>query len=101
MFTTKGRRVRRIAPDTARVLDYAVAVLAAGSAAAIRLSLTPFFGDRNQLVMFYPAIMVSAWMGGLWPGVVATAVSAVLESYLFLEPVFTLRVGSHGAKLAL
>ena len=76
-------------------------VPAAVAAATFRFWLTPFFADRNQLVMFYPAIMVSAWWGGFWPGVVATVVSAALDAYLFLEPLFTLRLTHHGDKLAL
>lgn len=84
-----------------RRLHYVLAVLAAGAAALIRLSLTSFLADRNQLVMFYPAIMFSAWLGGLWPGIVATMVSALLDGYLFLEPLFTLRLTHHGDKVAL
>jgi K+-sensing histidine kinase KdpD len=84
-----------------RAVDYVIAVVAATTAAGVRLLLTPFFGDRNQLVMFYPAIMVSAWLGGFWPGLVATVVSAGLDGYFFLEPVFTLRLPHHGDKLAL
>lgn len=84
-----------------RSIHYAVAVVATTTAGLVRLSLTPFFGDRNQLVMFYPAIMVSAWLGGFWPGLVATVVSAALDGYLFLDPVFTLRLPHHGDKLAL
>jgi K+-sensing histidine kinase KdpD len=80
---------------------FGLAVLAAIGAAAVGASLTPFFGDRNQLIIFYPAIMVSAWCGGFWPGVVATVVSAALDRYLFLEPLFTLRLAHHGDKLAL
>jgi K+-sensing histidine kinase KdpD len=82
-------------------LKYAIAVLTAGAAAALRSTFTPWFGDRSQLVMFYPAIMLSAWCGGLWPGIVSTAVSAALDAYLFLEPGGTFRVTHHSDKLAL
>jgi signal transduction histidine kinase len=85
----------------ARTLHYGVALIRPACAAAVRLSLNPFFADRNQLVMFYPAIMLTAWLGGVGPGIVATVTSAALDGYLFLEPVFTLRLPSHGDKLAL
>ena len=84
-----------------RVLQYAIAVLTAAAAAALRSALTPWFGDRSQLVLFYPAIMVSAWCGGLWPGIVSTGLSAALDAYLFLEPGGTFRVAHHSDKLAL
>jgi len=51
--------------------------------------------------MFYPAIMVSAWMGGVWPGVVATLASAALHAHLFLTPALTARRSSYGDQLAL
>lgn len=84
-----------------RLIHYTTAVLAATAAAAIRVSFMPFFGDRNELVMFYPAVMVSAWLGGVWPGIVATVVSALLVGYLFLEPVHTLRPIHHSDLVAL
>jgi signal transduction histidine kinase len=33
-------------------------------------------------VVFYPAILSAAWVGGLWPGVLATILSAAAASYL-------------------
>jgi K+-sensing histidine kinase KdpD len=48
------------------------------------------------LVLLYPAIMVSGWLGGRWPGIVATFMSAALADYFFLEPFFSLRVTHHG-----
>ena len=94
-------RVRAVPESLIRIVDCAVALLAVGAAAALRVWLTSIFGDRSQLVMFYPAIMVSAWLGGVWPGVLATVTSAVLDAYLFLDPVGTLNVVHHSDKVAL
>lgn len=90
--------------DTTRqplAVRYGTAVLAAIAAGALRASLTPFFHDRNELLMFYPAIMFAAWLGGLWPGIVATLISAAMDAYLFLEPIGTLRLTHHSDKFAL
>jgi K+-sensing histidine kinase KdpD len=31
-------------------------------------------------------VILAAWFGGLWPGVLATALSLVLGDYLFIAP---------------
>ena len=99
--TQYTRTMRADDVRSSTVVHYGIAVVAACAAAATRIALTPFFQDRNQLVMFYPAIMVSAWMGGVWPGIVATLTSAALTGFFFLEPLSNVRVISHGDKLAL
>jgi hypothetical protein len=38
------------------------------------------------LITFYPAVLLSAWFGGLWPGVVATILSTLLVDYVWLAP---------------
>ncbi len=37
---------------------------------------------------FYPAIMIAALLGGLWPGVLATALSAIAAWYLVIPSFF-------------
>ena len=80
---------------------YGAAVFGAIAAGALRASLTPFFHDRNELLMFYPVIMFAAWLGGLWPGIAATVASAATDAYLFLDPIGTLRLTHHSDKFAL
>ena len=38
------------------------------------------------LITLYPAVMISAWLGGLWPGIAATALSAVIADYVRIDP---------------
>jgi PAS domain S-box-containing protein len=44
-------------------------------------------GPGPPLIVFVPAVTVCAWYGGLWPGITATAFSAVVCLVLFFEPV--------------
>jgi len=37
---------------------------------------------------FFPAVMISAWFGGLGPGIVATLLSAGAAVYFSLRPSF-------------
>jgi signal transduction histidine kinase len=94
--------MRRFAvPRASWLLSYAVAVLTVALAAAARLSLARVFGTRNELLTFYPAVVVSAWYGGLWPGVFATAVAALFDAYVFMEPLQSLWLGRPGDVVAL
>jgi signal transduction histidine kinase/CheY-like chemotaxis protein len=45
-------------------------------AAGVRWALIPVFGSALPFITFYPGIMLSAWFGGLWPGVLMTVLGA-------------------------
>ena len=64
---------------------YAFAVALAAAAIALRVALAPFFGDGVAYITFYPAVMFVATLGGLGPGLVATAASA-LGAVLWVLP---------------
>jgi signal transduction histidine kinase len=62
-------------------------VLAVGSPIILlllRVSLHPLLNDSGPFVFFTPAVMISAWYGGLGPGLVATVLGAALGDYFFL-----------------
>jgi two-component system CheB/CheR fusion protein len=61
---------------------YAFAVVLAGIALALRLALSRYLGP--PYILFYPAVMIAAMLGGLGPGLVATAVSAFCAAYWVL-----------------
>src|SRR5690606_21100297 len=64
---------------------YAIAIGAVLVAALVRELLTPFVGPRIYWT-FNIALVVAAWLGGLWPGLLATVLGAVLAISLFLNP---------------
>jgi PAS domain S-box-containing protein len=78
-----------LASDLAR---YAVAVGATAIAVALRAAAAPLWGLTLPFVFFYPAIMLSAWRGGLGPGILATLLCAAAASYPSLSPVYSLRM---------
>jgi PAS domain S-box-containing protein len=69
----------------------AIAIMAV--ATAVRFAMSPVWGAGLPYITFYPAVMVSAWLGGIGPGLVATAVSAVLADYFWVSPVFSFAIG--------
>jgi PAS domain S-box-containing protein len=81
-------RVWRLPPPT----RYAIAVIAAVAGISLRLALDPLWGVKLPLIMMFPAIMVSAWFGGFWPGIVTTVLSAIAAEYFWMPPVHSLRM---------
>jgi PAS domain S-box-containing protein len=71
---------------------YGVAVLASLLALLLRLLLEPILRGEAPLLVFVMAVVLSAWYGGLGPSLLATALSAVLGTYFFLPPVFSLSI---------
>src|SRR5215210_5948378 len=67
-------------------LRYSVAALAVGAALGIKLLLDPLTVQDTPFLLVFGAIIVSAWYGGLGPGLMATAVSALATDYFFLYP---------------
>jgi PAS domain S-box-containing protein len=52
----------------------------------LRLALDPIWGVRLPYITLFPAIMVSAWLGGLWPGIITTALCGAAAEYFWIEP---------------
>src|SRR6185503_7478756 len=79
---------------------YGAALAAVGLALLFRFSLRDSFGATVPYLQFYPAIIVAAWLGGLGPGILATALSAMAAMYVFLPPA-GFAVGSTEDRLSL
>ena len=74
------------------VSRYGIAVLASLLALLLRFLLKPFLGGEAPLLVFIMPVMLSAWYGGLRPGLLATVLSALVGSYFFLPPLFNVGV---------
>src|SRR5918993_5654835 len=67
-------------------LRYGVAVLAFGVALLVKLLLDPLTVQDTPFLLVFGAIIVSAWYGGLGPGLMATGLSVLATDYFFLYP---------------
>lgn len=81
-------------PTRSPQIRYGIPVLAVGLILLLRLLLTPLVGDASPFLLFTVAVMVSAWYGGLFPGIQATLLSAIVIIYFFLYPNNTLAVSN-------
>src|SRR2546430_2256028 len=60
---------------------YGVALLATAMSLLVRWPLWPLLGNAVPQMTFFPAVMIAAYFGGFWPGVVATVLSALTANY--------------------
>jgi hypothetical protein len=69
------------ASPRARLVAYSVAVLAPAVALLVRWPLWPVLGDAVPHMTVFPAVMIAAYFGGFWPGLLATFLSTVAANY--------------------
>jgi two-component system, LuxR family, sensor kinase FixL len=69
-----------------RTGPYLAAFGAVAVALALRYALRANLGQGVPYLLFYPAVTVVAWLGGLGPGLVATGLSSAAAMFLFLPP---------------
>lgn len=82
---------------------YGVALLAVAIALAVKLFLATRFHQDSPFMLFFFAILVSTWYGGIAAGLVATALAAFLSNYFFLSPQYVSFVTNweQGVRLAI
>jgi signal transduction histidine kinase/CheY-like chemotaxis protein len=73
-------------------LQYFVAIAATAIVFTARFLLNPALGDIAPLLMFTLSVTVAAWYGGLGPGLLATALGALLGAYSFIEPFYSFHI---------
>src|SRR5881296_1715280 len=73
--------------------SYLVALSSTAAALVLSLALEPRIGV-SSFVLLFAAVMVSAWYGGLGPGLLATALGGLAVDYYFETPLYSLRVVS-------
>jgi PAS domain S-box-containing protein len=81
-------------PRVPRVAAYAFALALSAAMVGLRFLLPSVFGSGNWFIQAHPAVLLSAWIGGLGPGLFATAVSAIAAAYLFIPPSFSFDIGT-------
>jgi signal transduction histidine kinase len=85
----RGSHVRR----WPRWLTYTAAVVVTLATLLIYIILIEEFYERPLLILFMLPIVLSAYVGGLGPGLVSTFLSAVCAIYFLIPPIHTLLIG--------
>jgi PAS domain S-box-containing protein len=72
----------------AMVLTYGLACVSVAIALLVTLLLR---SDELVTPVFFLAIMLSAWLGGIGPGLLAALLATLAIAYFFLQPLYSLR----------
>ena len=68
---------------------YVLAVIATLATLYARVAMNAWFGDRPVLVLFLLPVILSAFVGGIGPGLLASALAAVGTAYFVMPPVYS------------
>jgi len=71
-------------------LRYGLALASVGVALVITNSLERY---TDITPLFYAAIVITAWFGGMGPGLLAVILASISLDYFFVEPLYTLELG--------
>src|SRR5664280_2802331 len=70
------------APERGKILRYGIAPTAVALALAARALLAPILHDDSIFLYFVPTVLISAGIGGLGPGLLATALSLLAAFFV-------------------
>ena len=82
--------MRATHPLALRLRRYGVAVVATGSALLFHYGLDAIMDQRALFLKVALAVLVSAWYGGLGPGLFATGLGALAALFMFFPPYYRL-----------
>ncbi|MBI2203548.1 MAG: PAS domain S-box protein [Candidatus Rokubacteria bacterium] len=68
------------------VARYAFPFLAVALASLLRGVLVPVLGEGVPFILYFPTVVLCAWFGGLWPGLLSAALGGFVALYFFIPP---------------
>jgi PAS domain S-box-containing protein len=88
-------------PNPSSLIPYGVAILATAVCLLLRLPLRPLLGNDVPHMTFFPAVMIAAYFGGIWPGLLATLLSAAAANFFLTGQLRYFHVSSTNDMVAL
>lgn len=83
---------RKLASLQWLLLEYVFAITITIGTIFLRLSIESYVNNNPTLILFIIPIIFSAYIGGLGPGLVSTAIAAIGGAYFFLFPTYTFSI---------
>lgn len=75
---------------------YGVAVAAIAVVTLLKLALTPVIRAESPFLIFFAGVVVSAWLGGRGPGLLAVGLAAAVADFFFMAPYYSFAVDGAG-----
>ncbi|MEM8533830.1 MAG: ATP-binding protein [Chloroflexota bacterium] len=89
MVSTSGQLHHLFQTVRGWLASYIVALCAVIATVLIKQIINPYIEIPNPLLLFFAPIVISAWHGGIGPGLFATVLSVLASDYLFIPPTFS------------
>jgi signal transduction histidine kinase len=80
-------------PPSSGPWRYGVALLTTTLVTLLTLLLHPYL-RHGVMVMFFASVMISAWIGGLGPGLVASVLAVLVSQFFLFPPVYSFAVAN-------
>ena len=77
----------RIKPSAPLWRYYVIALLLVALTLMIRIGIRPWDGGQQLLILFVFPIVISAYLGGLGPGLLATALAGLASDFFVVPPI--------------
>ncbi len=84
-WTKRPGKFNLLRGSPSRKMGYSLAVLATGLALFIKLAIGTLI-ESPPFLLFFAAVMISSWYGGLGPGLLATFLATLADVYFFFLP---------------
>ncbi len=68
------------------VTRYSLAILLSIFFIVLKILLDPLIGSLTPFIFIFPAVLISAWFGGIGPGAIAAILTVLGIAYFFLAP---------------
>lgn len=75
------------------LIGYAFALISPLAALAARLSVGHALGSGYPYVTFFPAVVLTAFLFGLGPGILSSLLCGIMARYFFIAPIHSFSVG--------
>ncbi|AFZ58540.1 PAS domain S-box protein [Anabaena cylindrica FACHB-243] len=82
------------------ILEYIVAIVSVSIALLLTAVLHTVL-QSDVFLMFYAAVAISTWYGGIKPGILATILSIIAVGYYFIDPKFSFYIGNQNSVIKL
>jgi two-component system CheB/CheR fusion protein len=94
-------RIALAAIAASPVRRHALAIALGLAAIGLRRALDLLWGNDLPLIFFFPAVMVSAWLGGAVAGAITTIICAVAATYFWIAPYHSFAILNTGGVVGL
>ncbi len=91
----------RFAAGIEKVSGYLLAVATTCTATAVRYAMQQELADRNRMMLFIPAVLVTAWYGGVGPGIFAIFLGTFLCAWILIPPITVINLGDSAEQVGM